>query len=96
EEAQIRLHIELSLAPYEAGVNGTVDINALRDEQDKSWNLMIVMSKATGEEDIWEKGSYAFVDDLRRQILLWRFLTLDDRNKYISVFKLYQSSHQVE
>ena len=94
--SELRLRVELSLAPYEAGVNGTVDINALRDEQDKSWNFMIVLGKVTGEEDIWEKGSYAFVDDLRRQMLLWRFLSVDDRTKYITIYKSYQSNQKVE
>jgi len=80
-----KLYLEVSLAPYEAGVMEKIDINTLWNEKDKSYDFTIILEKMMGGEDIWVRGSYAFVDDLRRQILLWRFLTVEDRTKYINM-----------
>ncbi|MCX8171659.1 MAG: hypothetical protein N3E47_06825 [Candidatus Bathyarchaeota archaeon] len=79
-----RIRLMVSLAPYEANVKELVDIFAQWIETEKSYSFLISIQKISGEESIWVKGSYDFIDDLRRQILLWRFLSLKERTKYIN------------
>jgi ABC-type antimicrobial peptide transport system permease subunit len=81
------MKIAVSLAPYEAGVKEIVDISARWSDAEKSYLFVISIQKERGEESIWIKGSYEFVDDLRRQILLWRFLPKEERAKYIDLAK---------
>jgi len=82
-----RIKVAVSLAPYEAGVKATINISALWTEAEKSYSFMILIRKESGEESIWAKGSYEFIDDLRRQILLWRFLSVEERANYIDLAK---------
>jgi len=80
-----KLYLEAALAPYEAGTIERININALWNEKDKNYDFTIILERMIGVDDIWVKGSYAFVDDLRTQILLWRFLSVENRNKYIQM-----------
>ncbi len=80
-----KLYLEAALAPYEAGTNDKIIINTMWNEKDRNYDFTILLERMIGVEDIWVKGSYAFVDDLRTQILLWRFITVEDRNKYIQM-----------
>ena len=84
ETDEPRLHLEVALAPYEAGVSESVDITVVRNVMEKSCSFRIILKKISGDEDIWVRGSYAFVDDLRTQLLLWRFLPSKDRARYIA------------
>jgi len=79
----LRLKLIVSLAPYEANVKELVDIFARWVETEKSYSFLISIQKMSGEESIWIKGSYDFVDDLRKQMLLWRFLSAEERTRYI-------------
>ena len=80
-----KLYLESALAPYEAGTSEKIIINTMWNEKDRNYDFTILLERMIGVEDIWVKGSYAFVDDLRTQILLWRFITVEDRNKYIQM-----------
>ncbi|MEM2261433.1 MAG: FtsX-like permease family protein [Ignisphaera sp.] len=83
----LRLKLMVSLAPYEANVKELVDIFARWVETEKSYSFLISIQKMSGEESIWIKGSYDFVDDLRKQMLLWRFLSAEERTRYIKKAK---------
>lgn len=79
-----RIKLMVSLAPYEANVKESVDIFAQWIETENTYSFLISIQKKSGEESIWIKGSYDFMDDLRRQILLWRFLSVEERTKYMT------------
>ncbi|MCP8321837.1 MAG: hypothetical protein H3Z52_13020 [archaeon] len=80
-----KLYLEIALAPFEAGVMSSVTINTLWNETEKKYDFSIVLQKTLGDETLWAKGSYFFIDDFRTQILMWRFIKVEDRNKYMAL-----------
>ncbi|MEM2613295.1 MAG: FtsX-like permease family protein [Nitrososphaerota archaeon] len=80
-----RLTLKVALAPYEAGVAERVSLNAVWNEKSNNYSFTVVMERLIGKREIWVQGSTNFVDDLRKQILLWRFLPENSRRKYIEI-----------
>ena len=80
-----KLSLKVALAPYEAGVAEKVTVNTLWNEKDESYSFMVIIERLIGKREIWIEGSLNFVDDLRKQILLWRFLPINSRNRYIEM-----------
>lgn len=81
------LTLKVALAPYEAGVAEKVSLSAVWNEKDNNYSFIVMMERLIGKREIWIQGSINFVDDLRKQMLLWRFLPTDSRRKYIEIAK---------
>jgi hypothetical protein len=90
------LHLELavSLAPYEQGINQNVEIISQYDESSKRYLFDLVMSKTGGSDSLWAVQSYFFADDLRKQVLIWRAISAEERSKYVEAARpLIASQH---
>ncbi len=83
EELGIRLRV--ALAPYELGILQNVDISAIYSEREKKFIVLTKMVHEAGNERMWEKLSLFFLDDLRKQLLLWRALSIEEHRKYTEV-----------
>jgi hypothetical protein len=79
----LRLALDVSLAPYEQGINQHVEIYSRYEEAAKRYQFELVMSKTSGSDSLWVIQSYFFADDLRKQVLIWRAITSEGRAKYI-------------
>jgi len=81
DPGEARLRIRVNLAPFEAHVSQDVSIDAVRDKSG-TYNFLVRLNRLSGSKDVWRNNNYYFIDDLRKQILLWRSLPLDVRRKY--------------
>ncbi|MGC8935267.1 MAG: FtsX-like permease family protein [Thermoproteota archaeon] len=75
------LSCNMALQPLESGVTQRIEIAIKTLEARTSFEIKIV--KLSGPRDTWESVNYNVVDSLRKQMLLWRSLTPEDREKYI-------------
>jgi len=76
------------LAPYQLGVIQNVNI-LFTSSGSKRWDSVINLTRKAGPRDIWIKNNPAFIDVIRKQLLLWRALKPDERQKYIEYYQEY-------
>jgi len=74
--------IQVALAPYELQTVQRVAIRGIIETENKI-AFSVKMDMLSGDKDIWITRAYYFLDDLRKQVLLWRALPLSEREKYI-------------
>ncbi|MEM2500101.1 MAG: ABC transporter permease, partial [Sulfolobales archaeon] len=80
---QLTLRCRVALAPYELGITQTVEVSIAFNEGEKRFRLNATMKHETGSEQMWERLSYYFLDDMRKQLLLWRSLNVEEHRKYM-------------
>jgi len=75
------LNATVALPPYEQGI---IQKMTLRSTGDKSGRLSFFMElqRVGGSPSIWRSCNYGFLDSIRKQILLWRSLTSEEKEKY--------------
>ncbi len=71
------------LAPYDLGVKQEMRLCIRRQAEDDVSEVVIELSRLTGEETNWRKLARPFVADLRRQFLGWRKLSTEQIVAYI-------------
>ena len=85
EETKI-LFCNVHLAPFEHGVNQSVRLR-LTPMQKGIYGVEIYLKRLTGLAYIWRKASYNFVDDLRKQIIIWGSLSPSEKQIYADKFR---------
>jgi len=85
-----QIKITLSIAPYEANVTQDVTFRVTElesKEEVKKYGLTLFINKLTGPQDVWINSNYWFIDDVRKQLLLWRSLPPEERQRLINKAK---------
>jgi len=76
------LRARLWLAPFDQGISQELDLG-LRPEADPRFcALMLSLRRLAGEDHAWRRGNRLFIDQLRRQFLVWRALEPAHREEY--------------
>jgi len=82
EESQRKiLEITLSLPPYDKEISQKVWISAIQAED--RWDLAVRLQKLTGMTTPWRESNKSFLSRIREQMLLWRGLRSEERERYI-------------
>lgn len=76
----------MKLAPYEAGVNQTLNINFQKQPEGK-WSLTIYMKRLSGETDLWTRTNKLVLDYLRKQLLLWGSIPRQEKDRYLEKYR---------
>ncbi|MEM1515545.1 MAG: FtsX-like permease family protein [Candidatus Bathyarchaeia archaeon] len=74
------LLLDVTLAPIESGISQEVCLKVIKID-DRS-TLDIILTRKSGNPGLWKTRSYFFIDDLRKQILLWRSLPPSEKSRY--------------
>lgn len=84
DSEKMSLDIEVVLTPMETGVTQRVKLyfSVLPDERKQ---LATFIELISGDRSFFASRNYAFLDLIRNQVLLWRSLPEEDRNKYMSL-----------
>jgi hypothetical protein len=72
----------IQLAPYEAGVAEKVQIYLIESESQR-WEPHIFAQKLMGPSDRWMRLHRNFIDQIRKQIMLWKSLPPTERQRYV-------------
>ena len=91
EELQVRregerLIIEARtwLAPFDQGVVQNVSLELAPGVEPAYYEINVALDIVSGDFDTWRRVSRTFLDDLRKQFLVWRALSLEDREAYVA------------
>jgi len=87
---ELRLEIgTMSLAPYETHTDQRVMIQCFRAKGEKElYNLGVYLKMLSGNRSVWVSSNYYLIDDLRKQILIWRSLPQESREKLMRTAKV--------
>jgi len=77
------LSLECRLSPYGLGVSQKMDVLASRTETER-WEFQMIINRLTGGMDDWIRLNRRVLDSLRKQFLLWRSFSVEERQKYTS------------
>lgn len=80
--ANIELELDVILTPVERDITQTAIIKGKEEEGEYPFTLTLV--RKTGDPKLWQSRNRPFIDDLRKQSLLWKSLTHEQRSKYIT------------
>ncbi|MFQ1020743.1 FtsX-like permease family protein [Tardisphaera saccharovorans] len=83
DEAAAKLTVKIRLAPLEMGISQLVTLDFVQGAT-MDYTLFANLKLLTGDPGLWQARSAPFLDDLRAQVLLWRTLRPEQREKYIS------------
>lgn len=91
-----RLTLNVRLYPYDAGTEQEVNLYFVR-ERVGGWRAAVSLKLLKGLGNVWTGPSqYGFLDDLRKQMLLWGALPSIERAKYIrTVYEVLGRSGEV-
>jgi hypothetical protein len=71
---------DVSLSPYERGVRQNVQFTSIR-MPDGRYNFEIFIMRKQGTRSDWIHQNRTFIDTLRKRILVWGFLTIQEKEK---------------
>jgi ABC-type antimicrobial peptide transport system permease subunit len=80
-EDKLYFEVEIRLAPFEFLTSSHVTISFQKTQETYFLNLILV--RTFGEKRTWISSSFFFIDNLRKQSLLWRSLKPQERSKYL-------------
>ena len=77
----------ISLAPFDFGLKQRTDLFTYQDEEKKRWVFEIDLLKIDGILSAWETSVRRFVDSVRKQLLIWRSLSKEEKTVKAEQFK---------
>ena len=83
--ACIQLKARVWLAPFDFGIMQQVQIVFCPSEENDGFlEIHVFMVRETGEANAWKRINKAFINALRKQLLVWRSLDDNTRNEYVA------------
>ncbi|MFB0504292.1 MAG: M28 family peptidase [Candidatus Bathyarchaeia archaeon] len=76
------LRARIWLAPFEMGLRQTIILRPVPEMEDRN-TFALLMHRDAGFRDTWINANEYFMDDIRKQFLLWRASSPADKQRYI-------------
>jgi len=70
------------LSPFERNLIQSISIVPRHDAQKERYHFDLQVTRVSGPEYLWRKSNHAFVDGLRKQMLIWRSLESEQIYEY--------------
>jgi len=82
-EACLRLYAQVWLAPFDFGIQQQVEVQFCPAEEEPGFlEIKILLRRQAGEANSWRRTNKAFLNALRRQLLMWRSLDETSHARY--------------
>jgi len=87
---------EAYLPPWGSGLKQEVRVQFVRKRgvERAQYDVIVQLNLLQGARDTWIRSNYKFVDELRKQLILWRSLRTEDRLVYLKRGRKLISSPQ--
>ena len=82
EAAVKMISMKCKLEPYELGVIQHVELPFNLNRERNVWGASIILERLSGDWNEWKRLNFKFVDAVRKQFLLWRSLSDEDKKRY--------------
>jgi hypothetical protein len=85
-EACMEFRTRVWLAPFDFGIMQRVDVRFYPSIEDPSFlEITVRLVREAGEANAWRRINKAFLNQLRKQLLIWRSLDEEAQSRYIKV-----------
>jgi ABC-type antimicrobial peptide transport system permease subunit len=81
----IQLVAHCRFAPYDLGIRSDVIITAVKKKDSPVYSFELVIKRLEGYRQSWRTSSVVVAGELRRQLIVWRGLSPEEREKYMKV-----------
>jgi hypothetical protein len=82
EQVRVCLGSDVWVAPLDMGVSQHVKISAIPDEEEGEITyLFFTITRKSGEFQTWHRMNLGFLKDLRKQLLIWRLVTPEAKER---------------
>jgi len=78
---KVLLQAELQMSPYELGIIQRMALSMVEERKDR-YTFTLKMNRMEGPTRSWIRSSTIFVRELRKQFLIWRGLSLEEKRRY--------------
>jgi len=85
EGPTVSIMARVQLAPYEQGIRQDIVLAITRSITEQTYLVSLSLRRVSGTVDSWVRFNYPFIDEMRKQMLVWSLLTPEEENKYISM-----------
>jgi hypothetical protein len=85
EKHFIGISAECRLAPYHIGIIQRINIVTVEEVEYTRWTFHISIERIMGAYREWERINRDFIDDVRKQLLLWRTLPEKEKARYMEI-----------
>lgn len=72
---------EAHIPPYDLGVNQIAEVRFVPEIGGGTCQVILYLERLTGDLASWQRNAYPFIGDIRRQFLLWRAVSLSDKDE---------------
>ena len=76
------LKARLWLAPFDQGLSQHLEIRVEAERDTRFCNINLRIERLSGDGAAWIRGNRIFINELRKQFLVWRTLDADARRYY--------------
>jgi hypothetical protein len=78
-----RLAMRAWLSPYDLGVSQDVELRAVPTGDFGVYLIQLRIQRLSGQANTWVRINRGFLDDIRKQFLVWRTLAPESKQEYI-------------
>ncbi len=73
------------LAPYDLGIMSDIIMEGVRTSKEAPFTFKLTLQRTAGYASTWRTSCPSVADEIRKQILIWRTLTPEERRRYIEL-----------
>jgi hypothetical protein len=82
-ESGIAVKSRVWLAPFEQNIKQDMNVVILKSKTEQNFLISLSLNRVSGPYDSWVRFNYPFIDEVRKQMLIWNVLNPEEREKYI-------------
>ena len=80
-----RLSGRIWLAPFDLGVSQTISLDTAPTDLEDVYEVRLTLTRISGDVSNWKRVNRRFLNVVRKQFLIWRTLTADQRERYLEI-----------
>lgn len=84
-ENGVSIKARVWLAPFEQNIRQDMDIKIIKSRTEQKFLTFLNLQRVSGTYDSWVRFNYPFVDEVRKQMLMWSLLSPEEVNRYIKL-----------
>ncbi|MDQ2732102.1 MAG: FtsX-like permease family protein, partial [Armatimonadota bacterium] len=73
------------LAPFDLGVSQKVELQTVPSDMQDVYEMKLVLHRVSGDVSNWKRVNRRFLNVVRKQFLIWRTLSAEQRDRYLSM-----------
>jgi len=81
----LRFIANCRLAPYDLGIKSDIIMEGVKPNREAPFTFKLTLQRTAGYASTWRTSCPSVADEIRKQILIWRTLTPEERGKYIEL-----------